>query len=312
LTVAAPDPAAAEAAWALVERLLADPDPKVRGAALQAAIDHDPAGAAARVGDVLERDTDPGMRAAAFGWAADHPEVPLEALAQATAYSLVDRNVESSLEAVRALAARAEAEPRERGALVAVLERLAETAAERPVRLQAAAALEALDRPAPAVGAVETQRQVEVYRDVLRRTARQRSVELETSAGTLTLRLDCPRAPMTCLNFLQLAAQGFYDGLIFHRVVPDFVVQAGDPRGDGWGGPGYTVRDEINRLRYDRGVVGMALAGADTGGSQFFITLSPQPHLDGGYTAFGRVVAGEEVLDAILPGTRIVSVTEIE
>ena len=116
------------------------------------------------------------------------------------------------------------------------------------------------------------------------------------------MRLACPQAPLTCLNFLQLAGQGFFDGLPFHRVVPDFVVQGGDPRGDGSGGPGYTIRDEINRLRYDRGAVGMALAGPDTGGSQFFITLSPQPHLDGGYTVFGEVVAGDEVLDQIRAG----------
>lgn len=115
---------------------------------------------------------------------------------------------------------------------------------------------------------------------------------------------------MTCLNFLQLAGQGFYDGLVFHRVVPDFVVQGGDPRGDGVGGPGYSIRDEMNLLRYRRGVLGMALSGPDTGGSQFFITLSPQPHLDGGYTAFGEVVAGDGVLDRIVQGDRIVRVVE--
>ena len=110
---------------------------------------------------------------------------------------------------------------------------------------------------------------------------------------------------------LQLAAQHFYDGLLFHRVVPDFVIQAGDPRGDGFGGPGYTIRDEINRLRYGRGVAGMALAGPDTGGSQFFVTLSPQPHLDGGYTAFGEVIAGSEVLVDIQAGDRIEAIVEV-
>ena len=94
-------------------------------------------------------------------------------------------------------------------------------------------------------------------------------------------------------------------------MVPDFVVQAGDPRGDGYGGPGYTIRDEIGRLRYGRGVMGMALAGPDTGGSQFFITLSPQPHLDGGYTAFGEVVAGDDVLDRIEADDRIVTIREV-
>jgi cyclophilin family peptidyl-prolyl cis-trans isomerase len=94
-------------------------------------------------------------------------------------------------------------------------------------------------------------------------------------------------------------------------VVPDFVVQGGDPRGDGSGGPGYAIRDEINRLRYRRGAVGMALSGPDTGGSQFFVTLSSQPHLDGGYTLFGYVTAGEEVLDRLIQGDRIESVREV-
>jgi peptidyl-prolyl cis-trans isomerase B (cyclophilin B) len=116
---------------------------------------------------------------------------------------------------------------------------------------------------------------------------------------------------LTCLNFLQLVNQGFYDGLEFHRVVPDFVIQGGDPRGDGWGGPGYTIRDELNAKPFDTGVVGMALAGADTGGSQFFITLSPQPHLDAGFTAFGLVVDGLDVLGLIEQGDRIERLVEV-
>ncbi|MEE8137608.1 MAG: peptidylprolyl isomerase, partial [Thermoanaerobaculia bacterium] len=145
-----------------------------------------------------------------------------------------------------------------------------------------------------------------------RRADRYRFADLDTRHGRMRLRLDCPRAPLTCLNFLQLASQGFYDGLIFHRVVPDFLVQGGDPRGDGWGGPGYTIRDEITRIRYERGVLGMALSDPDTGGSQFFITLSPQPHLDGAYTAFGQVVSGGDVLDRIVQGDRILRIREVE
>ncbi len=116
---------------------------------------------------------------------------------------------------------------------------------------------------------------------------------------------------MTCLNFLQLAGQGFYDGLGFHRVVPDFVVQAGDPRGDGWGGPGYSIRDEANMLPFERGTLGMALSGPHTGGSQFFVTLGRQPHLDGEYTAFGRVVEGLAILDLLVQGDRILGINEI-
>ncbi len=92
-------------------------------------------------------------------------------------------------------------------------------------------------------------------------------------------------------------APRFFNGLRIHRLVPDFVVQDGDPRGDGEGGPGYSIRDELNDLPYLRGTVGMALGGKDTGGSQYFLTISPQPHLDAGYTVFGRVVKGLEVLD---------------
>jgi cyclophilin family peptidyl-prolyl cis-trans isomerase len=117
-------------------------------------------------------------------------------------------------------------------------------------------------------------------------------------------------APLTVYNFITLARTGRYDGLRFHRVVPNFVVQDGDPAGDGNGGPGYTIRDELNPMRYERGVVGMALSGPDTGGSQYFITLSPQPHLDGGYTVFGRVLTAdpEAALDEIVQGDRILSV----
>ena len=108
-------------------------------------------------------------------------------------------------------------------------------------------------------------------------------------------------APLTVANFIDAGAQGFFNGIAIHRVVPDFVVQDGDPRGDGEGGPGYTIRDELNELPYLRGTVGMALDWKDTGGSQFFITHSPQPHLDARYTVFGRVVSGMEVVDRIQP-----------
>ncbi|MEO7921939.1 MAG: peptidylprolyl isomerase, partial [Thermoanaerobaculia bacterium] len=120
-----------------------------------------------------------------------------------------------------------------------------------------------------------------------------------TTRGTFELSLDTEEAPLTAENFRALAARRFFDGIVIHRVVPDFVAQAGDPRGDGSGGPGYSIRDEINPLRYTRGALGMALSGPDTGGSQWFVTLSPQPHLDGGYTVFGRVASGEPVLDLI-------------
>ena len=107
------------------------------------------------------------------------------------------------------------------------------------------------------------------------------------------------------MQFIELARSGFYNGLPFHRVVPNFVAQAGDPKGDGDGGPGYTMRDELSPTPFLRGTIGIALAGKDTGGSQFFLTLSPQPHLDAKYTVFGKVVKGAELLDQISLGDTI-------
>ena len=130
-------------------------------------------------------------------------------------------------------------------------------------------------------------------------------VYIQTDRGTIQIELAVLDAPLTSDSFMRLAREGFFDGLSFHRVVPNYVVQGGDPRHDSEGGPGYTLRDELNDLPYLRGTVGMALDWRDTGGSQFFITHSPQPHLDGRYTAFGRVIAGMEVVDALLPGDRI-------
>jgi cyclophilin family peptidyl-prolyl cis-trans isomerase/HEAT repeat protein len=124
---------------------------------------------------------------------------------------------------------------------------------------------------------------------------------IETDRGVIELELAVLDAPMTVASFMDLARRGFFNGIAIHRVVPDFVVQDGDPRGDGEGGPGYTIRDEINQRPYLRGTVGMALDWADTGGSQFFITHGPQPHLDGGYTVFGHVVSGMDVVDRIEP-----------
>lgn len=124
-------------------------------------------------------------------------------------------------------------------------------------------------------------------------------VFIDTDRGTIQLELAVLDAPLTVDTFITLARKGFFDGLAFHRVVPDFVIQGGDPRGDGEGGPGFTIRDELNERPYLRGTVGMALDFADTGGSQFFITHSPQPHLDARYTVFGRVLSGMEVVDQI-------------
>jgi cyclophilin family peptidyl-prolyl cis-trans isomerase/HEAT repeat protein len=134
------------------------------------------------------------------------------------------------------------------------------------------------------------------------------SATIHTERGALRLEMHGADAPITVSNFLTLARSGYYRNTRFHRVVPNFVAQDGDPRDDGNGGPGYAIRDEMNRQRYERGAVGMALAGPDTGGSQYFLTHSPQPHLDGHYTIFARLVSGYDVLDRIVQGDRILRV----
>ena len=128
-----------------------------------------------------------------------------------------------------------------------------------------------------------------------------KQARIETDRGTMVVELYADEAPGTVANFEKLANSGFYDGLTFHRVIPNFVIQGGCPRGDGTGGPGYTIRCETegNPHRHQRGSLSMAHAGKDTGGSQFFICHSPQPHLDGKHTVFGCVTEGLDVVDAI-------------
>jgi cyclophilin family peptidyl-prolyl cis-trans isomerase len=132
-----------------------------------------------------------------------------------------------------------------------------------------------------------------------------------TEKGEFTVKLDAERNPRAAANLWWLARRGFFNGLTFHRVEPDFVVQGGDPRGDGDGGPGYTTRCEISDRRYERGTIGMALSGKDTGGSQFFFATSAQPHLDGRYTAFGEVATGMEVVDRLMEGDVIEQATAL-
>jgi len=125
---------------------------------------------------------------------------------------------------------------------------------------------------------------------------------LHTTAGDIEWRLFVDEAPQTVKNFVVLAKKHYFDGLRVHRVVPDFVIQDGDPTGTGSGGPGYTIRCEYNQLRYEAGMVGMALSGKDTGGSQWFVTLSPQPHLNGRYTIFAEVTRGLDVAKRVTQG----------
>ena len=136
-------------------------------------------------------------------------------------------------------------------------------------------------------------------------------VTLETSKGMIELELFPEHAPKTVNNFVFLAEEGFYDGVAFHRVIPNFMVQGGDPTGTGRGGPGYQFEDGFDNtpLTHEQGVISMANAGPNTNGSQFFITHKPQPHLDGKHTVFGTVVNGQEVVDAVEQGDEIESVS---
>lgn len=131
--------------------------------------------------------------------------------------------------------------------------------------------------------------------------------------GEIRLELFPADAPKTVDNFVTLARKGFYNGLTFHRVVPGFVVQGGDPKGNGTGGPGYTIPAEFNQQKHVRGSLAMARSQhPDSAGCQFYITYGAQPHLDGNYTVFGRVVAGMEHVDAIRQGDRMTTVTIVE
>ncbi len=128
---------------------------------------------------------------------------------------------------------------------------------------------------------------------------------LHTSEGPIAVELYPGEAPKTVENFTKLASDGFYDGLSFHRVIPDFMIQAGCPKGDGTGGPGYSFEDEFNEHRVTRGALAMANAGPNTNGSQFFIvTAEATPWLDGKHTVFGRVTSGQDVVDRIAAADR--------
>ncbi|KAB2952707.1 peptidylprolyl isomerase [Heliorestis acidaminivorans] len=134
---------------------------------------------------------------------------------------------------------------------------------------------------------------------------------IETEKGTMVVALFENDSPGTVANFEKLINEGYYDGLNFHRVIPDFVIQGGCPQGTGMGGPGYTIPCEVknNPNKHLRGSLSMAHAGRDTGGSQFFICHSPQPHLDGNHTVFGRVIDGLDVIDQIRRGDKMIKVT---
>ena len=140
------------------------------------------------------------------------------------------------------------------------------------------------------------------------------TASMNTTKGIIEIELYPEHAPKTVNNFVFLIKEGFYDGVSFHRVIEDFVIQGGDPTGTGRGGPGYSFEDELkgNPLKHERGIISMANSGPNSNGSQFFITHSPQSHLNGKHTVFGKVVKGLEVVDLIQQGDKMELVTVIE
>jgi cyclophilin family peptidyl-prolyl cis-trans isomerase/HEAT repeat protein len=302
-----------------LEGMLADPDGRVVASALgglgSLLTDSDTTELAqART---LLAHADPAVRSVAADLLARHPSMDdVDRLVAAYRRAENDPFDDAGLSAVSALAAIADrgAAPRVRVVTAFV------SAVPRPddylVRRLAAKRLsEAANAWGTGTGPIATGKSDADYREIVRRyllpaTTGQPNpqVTIETERGSITIELLPAQAPLTVAAFLALVDRRYFDGQYWHRVVPNFVVQAGDPRGDGWGGPGTLLRDEINPLRYTTGAVGMALGGPDTGGSQFFITCSAQPHLDGTYTVFGRVSGDTKVLQALAQGDRIRSI----
>jgi cyclophilin family peptidyl-prolyl cis-trans isomerase/HEAT repeat protein len=220
-----------------------------------------------------------------------------EAYSRAYDASLVDADIEVRMTLVEAVAKSKSAQTR------TLLRRIVGSDPSRAVRQRALSALSEGFAPPEeqSIRMADARRLAAVYEPEANALFSPR-VLIVTRHGMIELALDIVDAPLTSASFVRLARAGFFNGLTFHRVVPGFVIQGGDPRGDGYGGPGRTLRCEYNTRPYGRGAVGMALAGKDTGGSQFFIAIEPQPHLDGAYTQFGQVLSGMDVVEKIRPG----------
>ena len=301
-----------DTALAWLEDLTRDPDGRVVARAFSAlsAVDSLRAGELARE---LIGHADPVVRTLAANrirtapWRSD-----VDLLVEAYRRSLRDEMSDARIAIVGALGALVELGFSER---VAVEEEFLRRYPESDDYLVRRAAMDRFPAAAAKWGGVtpiETGRNVEDYRDIARRLilpAEQAGefpgLVIETERGRITITLFAAEAPLTVDALLRLADQHYFDGGAWHRVVPNFVMQDGDPRGDGWGGPGFALRDENSRRRYGRGTVGMALSGPDTGGSQFFIAHSPQPHLDGTYAVIGQVDGGMDMVDRITQGNRI-------
>ena len=302
-----------------LEGQLADPDGRVVAQALQALqriVPADDSSLRARARALLTH-ADPAVRSVAADLLARHPNGDdVDLLVVAYTRAAGDPFNDARLSAVSALGAIAASSAAGRQRVAAKFVSVTPRPDDYLVRRLAADTLpDTRDAWGPVLP-IATGRTLADYRDVARRwvapalAGANPHVFLETDRGTLDIELLPAEAPLTVAVFIDLVSRRYFDGTRWHRVVPNFVVQDGDPRGDGWGGPGFAIRDETNPVRYEMGTVGMALSGPNTGGSQYFITHSAQPHLDGIYTIFGRVVgvSGAAVLNAIGQGDRIRSI----
>ena len=285
-----------EAGLPRLRSMLSDQDPKVIPAVLASIAKLKPADAGSILIEHL-KSGDPVVRAAAAnGIALVKPAGGPGALADAYQRGLGDTTYVARAAALTALKAygREIATPLLTDALADKDWALRSRAATLLTELDPSSDAKARIRPAPLNHPVDW-----YTRPGLTTPAVSTQAYIDTDRGTIQIELAVLDAPITVDTFVTLARRGFFDGVPFHRVVPDFVIQGGDPRGDGEGGPGFTIRNEINQRPFLRGTVGMALDWADTGGSQFFIAHSPQPHLDDHYTVFGRVISGMDVVDRI-------------
>jgi cyclophilin family peptidyl-prolyl cis-trans isomerase/HEAT repeat protein len=290
--------------------LAADPSPLVRISVLGGLRTAEAVGDNRALVDAAFSDPDSGVRASAVeSLAFLNDSTVLPQVLQAVQKSSGDEAPDVAIAAITA-AEKLRSVPEAR-AVVEAAYRLPKTLTQRLARRSLVRYFRA-DSAAYPVPEYKISRTLADYAAILAEAGKPWKADVETVRGTFTLRLEGAVAPMTVLNFVDLARKKFFDGVAIHRVVPDFVVQDGDPTGTGNGGPGYEIRDENNQIPYGTGTAGMALAGPDTGGSQWFVTQAPEPHLDGIYTVFGQVTGGQDVVERIEQWDRITRVTVSE
>ncbi len=294
---------------AVLETLLGDERPLVRWGALEGVADVDPERAAEALTLALG-DSSASVRASALRWLADRPVLGLEEIVRSFEDLPADA-LELRLQGLLAIEALADENRLERGGAIVALEEMAGSSVY-PVRASAAATLARLGRPVPVIGGPEVRRTADYYGEIDRRSRGERYLQMMTTQGDLTFRVPCEQAPLTCVSFIQLAEQGFYDGLAFARLVPGGQLVGGDPFGDGFGGPGYRLRDEPTALELDRpGMLVLERSGPDAGGSRFFLTLGPLPELARHEVVLGEIVSDLDILARLGEEDRILALREV-